>query len=284
MMKRIKKVLVVYKRPLLFALPKRYRDGRHPLTARSRLAEREHRRTLASVRRVLKRAGVVSSFRSRLTLGAIRKFDLILTVGGDGTLLKTSHRISNQPVLGINSSPSTSVGALCGITGNEIEKKLPAILSGRYHVKKLNRLQIGVNGKNLPVLALNDVLFANVSPGATSRYLIGVSGRTEEQRSSGVWVSTAAGSTAAIFTAGGDRLPLSSRKIQYLVREPYRSGQRRYRLIRGLLSSATTVQFVNKMNQASLFVDGMQDVFPVGYGDRIRVGSAQQPFYLVLSG
>lgn len=280
---RIKRVLVVYKRAAIKSLPRKFRQGRHALTSRSRLAEREHRHTLALVKTILKQAGVSFQMQSRLTLGAIRKFDLIITVGGDGTLLKTSHRILDQPVLGINSSPSTSIGALCGIRGNEVIQKLPKILSGISRVIQLSRLEICVNGKRLPVLALNDVLFANNSPGATSRYLIRVGRKPEAQKSSGVWIATAAGSTAGISAAGGKKLPLLSEKIQYLVREPFKplrhSG---YRSIGGVLAEKAGIRFVSKMSRASIFIDGMQDVLPVRFGDRIRVRSAQEPLDLVV--
>ena len=271
-MKPIRKVLVVTKRPAFLDRPKRFRRRGHPLTRHSRLALTEHQKTLAAIRNVLKHARVSSTFQNRVNLGAIRKFDLILTVGGDGTLLKTSHRISNQPVLGINSSPSTSVGALCSLRGDHVGEQLPSILAGRYHLRPLNRLEIRVNGHRVPFLALNDLLFCNKSPGATSRYLIRIGRREEEQRSSGVWISTAAGSTAAIYAAGGRKLNLSSRKFQYLVREPFRPVSiRGYRLRKGVLSGENSLHLVSKMAHASLFIDGLHGFVPLSFGDSVDI-------------
>src|SRR5262249_11350634 len=47
------------------------------------------------------------------------KVDLVLTVGGDGTLLAASHQVADVPILGINSAPAHSVGFFCaGIKGD----------------------------------------------------------------------------------------------------------------------------------------------------------------------
>ena len=56
------------------------------------------------------------------------------------------------------------------------------------------------------------------TPAAMTSYTLDIGSVSEPQRSSGLWIATAAGSTAAIRAAGGCILPLRSRKLQYLVR------------------------------------------------------------------
>jgi len=46
------------------------------------------------------------------------------------------------------------------------------------------------NGEPIPELVLNEVLIAHSNPAATSRYIIEVDDMKEEQRSSGLWIST----------------------------------------------------------------------------------------------
>ena len=75
-------------------------------------------------------------------------------------------------------------------------------------------VQTVIDGKTMECLALNDVLFAGSSPAETVRCRIRV-GRCEEfQKSSGVWVASGPGSTAAIHSAGGKKMPLRSHKLQ----------------------------------------------------------------------
>jgi NAD+ kinase len=80
--------------------------------------------------------------------------------------------------------------------------------------------------------------------------------RSEEHRSSGVWVGTAAGSTGALRSAGGRVLPLSSRALELVVREPYLGEDRPYRWEKVVVSPGKAISVQNKMQDARLFLDG----------------------------
>ena len=69
---------------------------------------------------------------------------------------------------------------------------------------------------------LNDILVCHHNPGAMSRYFLTVEGTREEQRSSGVWIATAAGSSGGLHSAGGKVLTQKSKEFQYRPRELYR--------------------------------------------------------------
>ena len=60
-----------------------------------------------------------------------RKPDLVVTIGGDGTLLAASHAIGDTPILGINSAPDFSVGFFCsGRLGNGSDVFFPDTVEG----------------------------------------------------------------------------------------------------------------------------------------------------------
>jgi NAD+ kinase len=83
-----------------------------------------------------------------------------------------------------------------------------------------------------------------------------------------VWVSTAAGSTAGIRSAGGRRMPITSKRLQYLVREPYTWPQRRYRLTRGFTSRiALQTLTVN----VGLWIDGSRVRYDLALGDKVEL-------------
>jgi NAD+ kinase len=142
---------------------------------------------------------------------------------------------------------------------------------------RLARLAVSLDGKQIPELVLNDVLVAHQSPAATTRYILEAGGYSEEHRSSGIWVSTAAGSTAAIKSAGGRRLPLRSRRFQYVVRELYREPGRDYRLLRGILGPDEEVTLAAKMPEGRIFVDGSRTFYRFPYGMRAQVCISDQP-------
>jgi NAD+ kinase len=142
-------------------------------------------------------------------------------------------------------------------------------------------MRVELNDRVLHNRVLNEALFCHSSPAATSRYILRlVSGRRvreEEQKSSGLWIGPAAGSTAAQRSAGGRVLPLTSRKIQFVVREPYHGeSDGTQRLFRGLLDEASRLEVWSKMRTAKLFLDGHHDEHDVGIGDRLLLKRSEE--------
>jgi len=185
-------------------------------------------------------------------------------------------------VIGVNSAPGDSVGRFCTANRENFAERLDAILTLKWRPVELARLRITLDGKTLPELALNDVLVAHYSPAATTRYLIEVEDQVEEHRSSGVWISTAAGSTAGIGSAGGRRMSLRSRHIQFLARELYREPDREYKLTRGLAPQGSGVTIASKMPDGRLFIDGARAQYPFPFGARARIEIAEESLKLFL--
>lgn len=249
----------------------------HPTIKGVDEAHREHGATLHSVEKLLKGMGVRFMLQKSRHLRSLKSCDLVITIGGDGTLLKTSHFIGSQLVLPVNSAPSQSVGALCSVTAQNLERKLHQILKGEYRVEPLHRIQIQVNGVPLDYAALNDVLYANNCPAGTSRYVLKFKSNKEAQKSSGLWIATAAGSTAAINAAGGKQMKPHRRELQFLIREPYRGGVRQVRFVRGILNPRQKLEITNNTAEASLFIDGTQGHYRLSLGDQITFRSHPQP-------
>jgi len=128
---------------------------------------------------------------------------------------------------------------------------------------------------------LNDILIAHQNPAAMSRYAIRVNGTQEEQRSSGLWLSTAVGSTAAIKSAGGRVLPRESKAIQYLPRELYYGPGTTYRLTGGLVQLGRAIVLRSLMREGMVYADGEHLRVPFRYGDVLRVSRSPQPLVVV---
>jgi len=248
-------------------------------------ADATHRATVDAVRRALRARGLrAPEITGQAQTAAERRLlaaaDLVISVGGDGTLLAASHYVREGAILGVNSAPGDSIGHFCGARGSDFAKTLDAIRSGRIRPRRLARLALRLDGRRLLELALNDVLLAHSIPAATTRYLLRSGGRAEEHRSSGIWISTAAGSTAGIRSAGGVVMPLSSRRVQFRVRELLRETGRRYRLVRGFLPPRRSLTVVSKMAEGRFWVDGARTEFRFPFGARLVVSSAAPPLRL----
>ncbi len=211
-----------------------------------------------------------------------RRPDLVVTVGGDGTLLAASHAIgSDTPILAINSAPQYSVGFFCGGQLGNVRDTLARALASELPVAKLTRMRVEKDDQLLTTRVLNEVLVCCASPAATTRYILEHRGNVEEQKSSGIWIGPAAGSTAAQRSAGGRVLPLQSEKLQFVVREPYTPAGQVLRLPRGLVSRGESLSIRVKMSDGRLFVDGPHEMHTVTIGDHLRFSASDEPLTLL---
>lgn len=251
---------------------------RDPSVARWSTAHREHLATLAEVRRALEKLGA----RVWVLHGPRVMFDasdasLVVTVGGDGTLLAASHHVGATPVLGVNSSPRSSVGFFCASHRGDVGTMLARALRDEVPALRLARMQVGVNGRIVSRRVLNEALFCHATPAAASRYILKHGRRTEEQVSSGFWVGTAAGSTGALHSAGGKVLALGSKRLEAVVREPFAGGGARYRMTKVLVEPGQELTAISKMRDACLFLDGPFRRVAVGLGDKVSFGLSDEP-------
>ena len=216
--------------------------------------------------------------------GIQTQIGLVLSLGGDGTLLHASHYVGGTAtsLLGINSCPDHSVGALCGAgpVGSESDFRhaLDKILGNSSAPRTVQRLSATLSEGPVLPLALNDILLCNQHPAATSRYEVRVQRKNQEplvegQHSSGLWVSTAAGSSAAISGYGLPLLPLEGKDALLAIREPYQR-QGKY-LLDGLQIPLQdqTIEVFCKMRAGLVCVDGPDHCALLGFGTTLRLQS-----------
>ena len=126
--------------------------------------------------------------------------DLVIVLGGDGTLTSISHNIdSNTPVMGVNSHPRSddpdgSYGFYMDCDVDTFEKDLEAALNGKAIVNRLPRLQATIEttsgNKIKSDPAMNDLLIANTHQYAPSKYHMRRGDIDTKQVSSGLVFST----------------------------------------------------------------------------------------------
>jgi NAD+ kinase len=258
----------------------------HPTAFRLMGAREEQRATVASVIAILARRALDPALISVDAIDArarrlLRRARLVITIGGDGTLLTAAHSIHDGVALAVNSAPGDSVGHFCLTDRRGFEACLEAVEAGRLRPLSLSRLEATLDGRALSELATNDVLIAHDHPAATSRYRLRVGSREEEHRSSGLWIATGAGSTAGIRSAGGQPMPLRSRRIQYRVRELYREPGRHYRLEAGFVPAGHPLVVDSKMESGFVFIDGARTAYRFPFGARLEVRVSERPLRLL---
>jgi NAD+ kinase len=284
------RVIVVAKKSALSKLESGEGDARarkliqkgHISVKKWQPAHEQHVRVVEDVYETLEKLGV----ETLLLHGAQVEFDpvgasLIVSVGGDGTLLAASHNVNDVPLLGINSAPKYSVGFFCAARGRSASQVLKRALFGEIPALELARMTVRQNGQIRSERVLNEALYCHAIPAATSNYIVQAGRRREEQRSSGLWVGTAAGSTAAIRSAGGRILPLTSTRLQMVVREPYLGRGRKPSLLREVLAPGGKVTVTSKMELGGVYLDGPYRQLTVRLGDEVTFETSEQPLSVV---
>jgi NAD+ kinase len=272
-------VLVIYKKSAYQIYVRERRHAhieqlvkeRDPSVRRLVRAHQAHLGTIEAARKTLTKLGVDAQFRHRSDHRHTQTVDLVVTLGGDGTLLWASHLVAwNTPILAINTAPKDSVGYFCAGTRREMPELLSEALSGKLPQTKLTRMQVSVDDKVLSQRVLNDALYCHDCPASTSRYALRVGRIMELQKSSGVWIGPAAGSSAAQQSAGGRVLPIEAEELQYVVREPYEADGSKYQLKQGLVAKGQALKLQSHIRAGRLFLDGPHSMHPVHMAARIE--------------
>ncbi len=303
---KLQRVLVIYRKSLYQIYVEEHAEHSVKRALRRRdsvaLALRQshdaNRAALDATLQVLEQRGVEAVVRWRAHVRSTRAFDLVLSVGGDGTLLDISHRIvDGTPLLGVNSDPERSVGALCAADAATLPRLLDELAAGRLRPRRVTRIRVRVDGEEVLGPTLNDVLVAHACPAGLSRFDLALvpaeqaaashSGYDGAEfrpcRGSGIWVSTAMGSTAAIHSAGGAVLPPSSRDLQYLIREPYRRpGAPRPGTPRGRVTPEHALVLVSRIRQGMIWSDGAHRRRTLGYSQQLMIDRHPSELTLVL--
>ena len=264
----------------------------------------------------------------------LAEIDLMAAVGGDGTVLSAAHFLDHGtiPLLGINSDPNVSVedrkvktklvderrshGALCYATALDLAESVPRVLYGESqdHLTYRSRIRCKVKStfsETSLVPALNDLLFANPSPAAVSRFRMGwLHSINEEDKpstpggygsstrfagvaydverklniwSSGMWVCTSTGASAAMAAAGGQPMDLLSTDLQYLIREHMmeNSNEDLSRDVNnGMVKEGQKMHLRWNSQKGRIFIDGSHLTHDLELGDEILIDNKAPPLQM----
>ena len=268
-------------------------------------ADREHQHSVAVVRASIAGTGVEWREVEVIDESDVGWADAIICVGGDGTFLKASRHIQETddvPIVGVNSAPSSSFGFFSAADHHSFPALLSRLLDGSALLAPLWRARLCVNGQPVGHPVLNEILFCNPIPSATTRYQLTNNGVTQLQQSSGIWISTAAGSTGAILGAGGSLMHLSDWRFQYRIRELFSLPITHPRKLEAsdfphihynstaVASSSPLLthgflgadyHFVSRMMSGCLYLDGSIIAIPVQFNDAVSVRRSARPLQWV---
>jgi len=201
--------------------------------------------------------------------------DIVITIGGDGTILRTQSLIGNKkiPIFGINMG---TVGFLTEISPEETFHALKEVLEGNYFIEERARLEVWHNRKLAP--ALNEVVLMTRKPAKMLHLEIKVDEEhVEELRADGLIIATPSGSTAYAMSAGG---PIVDPRVDAFIIVPicpFKLGSRPT-VVSG--SSVIQVKLLREGKKAKAVIDGQYEV-EINYMEEVVFSKSNENAYFV---
>jgi len=207
--------------------------------------------------------------------------DLIVVIGQDGLVANTAKYVKGLPIIGVNPDSEQYDGTLLKHSPNELDTLIKNILKGNYDTMKVTMAKAKLNdGQTL--YAFND-FYIGAATHVSSRYTIAFNGKQEYQSSSGIIISTGAGSTgwlSSIFNMTniinnihnnnnnnnnsncGTILNWHDDKLVFVVREPFLSKQSKVGIGYGILTKNRSLSIESHMpTKGVIFSDGIETDF-----------------------
>ncbi|HZN54268.1 MAG TPA: hypothetical protein VFB67_03020 [Candidatus Polarisedimenticolaceae bacterium] len=226
--------------------------------------------------------------------------DLVVTIGQDGLVANTAKYVGVQPIVAVNPDPERFDGILLSFLPDRAREGVQSVLDGRASFRKVTLAEAALNdGQRL--LAFNE-FFIGARSHISARYQIAFGPDSERQSSSGVLVSTGAGSTGWLssvfnmaagisrFTGGqAGRRPQfgwEDPRLVFVVREPFASRHSQAKIVAGLVAEGGELVLESQMpSEGVIFSDGVEsDYLSFNSGAKATIRAAGRKAHLVQGG
>lgn len=222
--------------------------------------------------------------------------NLIVVIGQDGLVANTAKYSKGCPIIAVNPDKQRYDGVLLPFNISNFIAGVENVLSSKYQSKTMRFAEATLNdGQRL--LAFND-LFIGASSHISARYKLSFNQNTEEQSSSGLIISTPAGSTgwmSSIFNMAygvtsmfepnlkPKKPKLADNELLFAVREPFQSIRTQTGITIGILNQQNKLTVESLMPTSGIiFSDGIEtDFLKFNSGSIATIGIAPETARLV---
>lgn len=222
--------------------------------------------------------------------------NMIVVIGQDGLVANTAKYSHARPIVAVNPDKQRYDGVLLPFDTTNFIGGVENVLSDNYQSRKVNFAEARLNdGQRL--LAFND-LFIGASSHISARYKLSFNESTEEQSSSGIIVSTQAGSTgwlSSVFNMAygvtglfeenikPKQPKLKENQLLFAVREPFKSIRTQADISVGLINNQKHLRIESLMPTGGIiFSDGIEsDFLQFNSGTIATIGIAKETANLV---
>lgn len=207
----------------------------------------------------------------------------VVVIGPDGLVANTAKYAEELPIIGVNPDPEKIDGVLLPFQPIDARRAVQKVIKNEETTEKVTLAEV-ITNDGQSMLAFND-FYIGCKSHVSARYILEERGQTEPQSSSGVLVSTGAGSTGwfssvlnmtngvmrffhqdAESSQQPDRLGYSlsrdERKLVWAVREPFKSRHSDTKMIAGVIQDGEELILASQIAQNGvIFSDGIEEDF-----------------------
>jgi NAD kinase len=225
------------------------------------------------------------------------KKNIIIVIGQDGLVANTAKYSDNLPIIAVNPDIERYDGILLPFNVSNFIQGVENVLTNKHQSKIMSFAEAKLNdGQRL--LAFND-LFIGASSHVSARYKISFKNKTEQHSSSGIIVSTSAGSTgwlSSIFNMAygvtnmfekdltTKQPKLKEKDLLFAVREPFKSIRTQTEMTAGIIRNSTLTIESFMPNNGIIFSDGIEkDFLYFNSGSIATIGIAKETANIVMN-
>ncbi len=202
--------------------------------------------------------------------------DLVIAIGGDGTLLSSARRFGYMgiPILGVNLG---SLGFLTDVPPEELTHSIQSILKNKYEKEERFFLESKVNNEKTKNKALNEIVIHSRKVAQLIEYELFIDQDfVYRQKADGIIISTPTGSTAYSLSANGPIIHPSAKAICLLPMFPHSLNSRPL-----IVDENAQIQIrICKKGSSSLSLDSHL-INSLHYGDLINISKAKSKLTLI---
>lgn len=224
---------------------------------------------------------------------------VVVTVGQDGLVANTAKYVKEIPIVAVNPDSERFDGVLLPFNATNFIEAIEKVKSNT-HLSKLTAFAEAQLNDGQKLLAFND-LFIGAASHVSARYKITFNHKTEEQSSSGIIVSTQAGTTgwlSSIFNMSfgihqfieknnqkKKYVQLKDNQLMFAIREPFASKRTQTGLAAGILTGQSKLIIESFMpSNGLIFSDGVEsDFLKFNSGCIATIGIAKERANLVIA-
>jgi len=199
-------------------------------------SHKRQKRCIDNIVAVSSDAEVIDMTKLQETNTPAPEVDLLISIGGDNFFQRCAYYFEHSYLVGVNSDPETSHGALLNFNYYTFRANLDRIVKGDFEIEEWTRVAAALNGKRVKDANCTVALSIKATD-MISRFLLELNGDSEEQKATGILVVGGAGSgKGAWYRNAGVYLPMlksalypeitqefskTSGELRTLTREPF---------------------------------------------------------------